>query len=117
MRIWDDVDRCYLECDAVSIGSSPVTHNDGWTQRYGSYLTAGALDKSKKHTDLPSAREMVGKTESLGLSFRSAPQQPIPRCACGRAIGRAQAAKRIRQCWKCRETKRLEKRHNTRPAA
>lgn len=98
----------------------------GGIQRRACYLTEGAM---RRTGDLPSAREMVGKTDLTGLQIRQAPTQPCaicvglgrrcrrcaarllhrarkndrPRCACGGVIGRNDWSAGVRRCQRCIE--------------
>ena len=108
MRIWDEQDRCWLECEAFSIGSHPVTRSEGWQQRDGSYFTKAAEKHGNaKAGGLPSCKEMIGKSDLAGPEWRTSEERgDVRRCACGRSVPMSNWAVRIRRCWKCRLKRR-----------
>jgi len=85
-------------------GPLPGLSGDGFVQKDGSYLTRGAEFAGSKRTgDLPTQREMVGKTDLDGLQIRQAGWIPdtFIECGCGKKLTRPQRRQRHARCYLC----------------
>lgn len=93
MRIWDEQDGCWLECEAISIGSHPVTSSDGWVYRQ-SYLSRASSE--------------LGDEPEGNYGGR---------CACGTRIALSRWSIGIKKCGQCAPHSRRSKHRERKKAA